>query len=297
MAVTTITERLLEELSKIDRPGSFCMQGSAPELLPGLEIDEVGPIGFPLTVKQAKEIKKHCEQAPYGKGEQTLVDTKVRRVWQIMPDRFELTNPEWPKFLAQMVKAVQQELGLEKQKLEAHLYNLLLYEKGNFFLPHRDGEKLDRMVATLVVVLPSTYQGGELVIRHEGQEKTIDFAGGKDSSFQTHFAAFYADCEHELRPLTDGYRLCLVYNLTLAKAGKTIHAPHIKEHVEALKETLHDWQSHAAEGSPRKLAILLVHQYTQDGLAWDALKGVDRARRKWFVKRPAKPAARRIWRS
>ena len=278
MATTSISQRLFQELGKINRPGSFCIQGNMPGVLPGLEIDPPGPIGFPLTVKQAKEIKKHSEQAPYGKGEQTLVDSKVRRVWQIPLDRLELTNPEWPKFLAQMVKTVQEELGLEKQKLEAHLYNLLLYEKGSFFLPHRDGEKLDRMVATLVVVLPSMYQGGELIVRHEGQEKTIDFASAKDSSFQTHFAAFYADCEHELRPLTDGYRLCLVYNLTLAKATKPIHAPHIREHVEAVKEILRDWQTDTADNSPRKLAITLEHQYTQDGLAWDALKGVDRAR-------------------
>ena len=54
---------------------------------------------------------------------------------------------------------MQEELGLERQKLEAHLYDLLLYEPGSFFLPHRDGEKLDRMVATLVVVLPSKFAG------------------------------------------------------------------------------------------------------------------------------------------
>ena len=45
---------------------------------------------------------------------------------------------------------VQTAFGLEEQTLEAHLYDLLLYEPGSFFLPHRDGEKLDRMVATLV---------------------------------------------------------------------------------------------------------------------------------------------------
>ena len=64
---------------------------------------------------------------------------------------------------------MQEALGLEKQKLEAHLYDLLLYEPGSFFLPHSDGEKLDRMVATLVVVLPSSFEGGELVVRHDGR--------------------------------------------------------------------------------------------------------------------------------
>ena len=124
-----------------------------PAVLPGLEVEGLGPVGLPLTAKAAKDLIKHCHQAPYGKGEQTLVDTKVRRVWRMEPDHFALKNPDWDRVIKEIVGKVQEELGLESQKLESHLYDLLLYEPGSFFLPHRDGEKLDRMVATLVVVL------------------------------------------------------------------------------------------------------------------------------------------------
>src|SRR6185312_6037724 len=161
-----ILDELGEELSKIDRPGSFCASGSSPALLPGLEVKGLGPVGLPLTSPAAEELIRHCVQAPYGKGEKTLVDTSVRRVWKIEPDRFSLKNPEWERFIDETVAKVQTELGLEKQKLESHLHDLLVYQPGSFFLPHRDGEKLDRMVATLVVVLPSNYEGGELVVRH-----------------------------------------------------------------------------------------------------------------------------------
>src|SRR5262249_51446151 len=157
-----------EILNKIDRPGSFCTSGNAPTVLPGLEVEGFGPVGLPLTTKEAKSLKKHCEQAPYGKGEETLVDTSVRNVWHLKPEQFKLTNPEWDEFVQMVLDKVQKDLGLEKQKLQAHLYDLLLYEPGSFFLPHRDGEKLDRMVATLVIALPSSFQGGELVVRHEG---------------------------------------------------------------------------------------------------------------------------------
>jgi hypothetical protein len=260
-------------LETVDRPGSFCVSGSAPAVLPGLEVKGLGPIGLPLTASQAKELRGLCEQAPYGKGEETVVDTKVRRVWRLKPEQFTLKNPEWEKFLGDAVRKVQEELGLEKQKLTSHLYELLLYEKGSFFLPHRDGEKLDRMVGTLTVVLPSSFQGGELVVRHEGQERTIDFGGG-DDPFHIHYAAFYADCEHEIRPLRGGYRLCLVYNLTLAKGKKSISAPRSSEPIERATKALRAW---AEEGEPAKLAITLEHRYTQEGLSWDALKGVDRA--------------------
>ncbi len=271
----TVSEQLHAAIKKINRPGSFCVTGSDRAANPGLEVVGLGPIGLPLTAHQAKELKTHCKQAPYGKGQKTLVDPSVRRVWQLDPDRFSLTNPEWPQFLRDAVKTVQRELGLEKQKLESHLYNLLLYEPGSFFLPHRDGEKLDRMVATLVVVLPSSFTGGELVVRHEGEERVIDFGRAEFNPFHTHFAAFYADCEHEVRPLRTGYRLCLVYNLTLAKAKKGISAPRTAEYIEDIARILRGW---SADEATHKLAVTLDHQYTPDGLVWDALKGVDRVK-------------------
>ena len=268
-------EKLGQALARIDRPGSFAVSGSVPIVLPGLEVEVLGPIGLPLTAGQAKELKKLCHQAPYGKGTKTLVDTSVRRVWRMEPARFALTNPDWKRFLAETVGTVQKELGLEQQKLTSQLHDLLLYEPGSFFLPHRDGEKLDRMVATLVIVLPSSYEGGEIVVRHDGQEQTIDFSRTPNSAFQIHYAAFYADCEHEVRPVSQGYRLCLVYNLALARSKKTISAPRDSDHIDEIRPLLQAW---ATDDAARKLAITLDHQYTQDGIAWDALKGVDRFR-------------------
>jgi hypothetical protein len=270
----TVLEELLHVLEEIDRPGSFCVSGSLPVVLPGLEVEGFGPIGLPLVPRQAQELIQHCEQAPYGKGEETRVDTDVRRVWHLKPERFALTNPDWEPFLKQTLRQVREGLGLEKQKLESHLYDLLLYEPGSFFLPHKDGEKLPRMVATLVLVLPSSFRGGELIVRHEGEEQTVDFGGG-DKPFRIHFAAFYADCEHEVRPLQDGYRLCLIYNLTLAKAKKTITAPRTAEYPARISPLLRKW---AEGGEARKLVITLEHQYTQDGLTGDALKGADRVK-------------------
>jgi len=270
-----IREQLEEQLEQIERPGAFCVSGSVPDVEVGLEARGLGPIRLPLSATQAKQLRKRCEQAPYGKGEATIVDTSVRRVWRMKPANFQLTNPDWPAFLQAIVLKVQHELGLEKQQLDSHLYDLLLYEPGSFFLPHRDGEKLERMVATLVVVLPSTFQGGELVVRHDGQQETVRFRSRGKGVLPIHYAAFYADCEHEIRPLREGYRLCLVYNLTLKKGKKTIGAPRTAAAVAALSQLLSTW---AGAADARRLAIPLEHQYTKDGLAWDMLKGQDRAR-------------------
>src|SRR5437868_12090794 len=107
-----ILEKLSKALSQIDRPGTFCVGGSAPAVLPGLEVEGLGPIGLPLTAKTAKDLIKHCDQAPYGQGEKTLIDTSVRRVWRMEPHRFALTNPAWKGFIDATVRKVQAELGL-----------------------------------------------------------------------------------------------------------------------------------------------------------------------------------------
>lgn len=271
----TLSKKLRQALSKIDRPGSYCVSGSVPAVLPGLEVRALGPVGLPLSAVQAEALKAHCQQAPYGKREETLVDTNVRRVWRLAPDQFALTNPAWEQLVQDVVVKVQTELGLEKQKLTSHLYDLLLYEPGSFFLPHRDGEKLDRMVATLVIALPSSFEGGELVVRHDGQEQALDLGGREGGQFQVHFAAFYADCEHEVRPLRAGYRLCLVYNLALAKSKKALAAPRDSEHLDAITEILSTW---AEDEEAHKVVITLDHQYTKDGLSWDTLKGADRTK-------------------
>jgi hypothetical protein len=278
-----IQNQLLDAMKKIDRPGTFCTSGRLPAVLPGLEVASVGSVALPLEKRQATALKKCARQAPYGKGTETLVNTNVRRVWEIDADQVTLTNPEWAGVLAQAIRAAQSDLGLENQTLDAHLYKLLLYEAGSFFLAHRDGEKLDRMVATLIVALPAVHEGGQLVVRHEGSESTVDF--GRQSRFHTQFAAFYADCEHEVRPVTSGFRLSLVYNLTLARSKRTIAAPRSSEHIAAVARILHRWNEEVEqaaardqEHSPSKLAILLDHEYSAAGLAFDALKGIDRAK-------------------
>jgi len=287
--VVPVRKQLLEALRSIDRPGTFCTSGLLPSIHPGLEIVGAGAVALPLAKKQANVLKKLAHLAPYGKGTQTLFDMNVRRVWEIDAEQVAFTNPDWAGVVEQSVHVVQSELGLKSQKLNAHLYKLLLYEPGSFFQPHRDGEKLDRMVATMVIALPSAHKGGELIVRHDGQEIVVDF--GPESSFKTQYAAFYTDCEHEVRPVTSGFRLALVYNLTLTKprSKKSLSAPSQGQHIASLARVLKPWaeELRGLEGildpdedpsMPTKLAVLLDHEYTPAGLTHDALKGLDRTK-------------------
>jgi predicted 2-oxoglutarate/Fe(II)-dependent dioxygenase YbiX len=62
------------------------------------------------------------------------------------------------------------------------------------------------MFGTLVVHLPSDFKGGDLVVRHNGQEHTFGTRQLGPGAAGLSYVAFYADCEHEVKPVTKGYR-------------------------------------------------------------------------------------------
>ncbi len=273
------TQALEQLLAGLGETARFESVGQVPAVLPGLEVQGLGPIGVPVAPADAKRIIGKASQAPYGLGEATIVDTEVRHVWQLEHSQFELRNAAWSEAVASVVDAIKRDLGI-RGKVTAELYKLLVYEKGSFFKPHRDTEKIPGMFGTLVVCLPSRHEGGTLLLEHDGQTKRIDF-GGKDSEFQTRYVAFYADCRHEVTPVKSGYRVCLVYNL----AGTGKKQPAAPHHAAAVGEAAQLLKKLFSAPEPlNKLAIPFTHQYTEANFGPTQLKGADRARAEVLIR-------------
>ncbi len=178
-----------------------------------------------------------------------------------------------------MVNLAATQLGVLGE-IRAELYKLLVYEDGCFFVSHRDTEKAEGMFATMVVVLPSEYNGGELVIRHREAEVKLDLRSADVSEIS--FAAFYADCVHEVLPITMGYRLTLIYNLFRADQKLPLpQPPDYRNEQIGVAELLCNWAAKLEadpEGAiPEKLIYLLEHGYSSAELGFDSLKGADAA--------------------
>jgi len=141
------------------------------------------------------------------------VDSSVRVCRPIDAARVRITGGAWSDTLAQVVGLAAAGLGCPPKHTSEQLYKLLVYEPGGFFAPHRDTEKVDGMVATLVAALPVAGAGGKLVIRHRERQAVVDLCTDEPSKLA--FAAFYADCVHEIRPVTAGHRIVLVYHLVV----------------------------------------------------------------------------------
>ena len=266
-------------LSGVERPGDFFVSGNLEAPMPKVEVEGVGVLSFPVPAAQIKEIIRQAVRAPYGRGEETILDTSVRNVWQLTPAKVRLGGKSWEHSFQHILSAVAGGLGCAGVNVSAELYKLLVYDEGSFFKEHRDTEKSDGMFGTLVIVLPSAHRGGELVIRHAGRETTVNLSGGEVSELA--FAAFYADCEHEVRPITQGSRVCLVYNLIQRqsrKKDKPLTAPLYDAEVAAAATLLDE--ALTSPSAPLKIAWLLEHHYSPAGLSFSGLKNADAARAK-----------------
>lgn len=259
-------------LAGVERPGEYFASGSMETVMPTLRVAGVGTISFPVPAAQARElIERAAERAPYGRGDRTVVDESVRKVWQIAATKVEIGGRGWGVTLDNLVERIGVELGCGEGPVATEFYKLLVYEEGGFFAAHRDSEKAGGMFGTLVVTLPSEHAGGELVVRHAGRERVLDLCA--EGAGEIRYAAFYADCEHEVRPIRSGFRVGLVFNL-IRRGGK-LAPPDERPAVRAAAECLREWAT--GGGAPRKLVYLLDHHYTQAALAMVGLKNRDAA--------------------
>ncbi len=271
-----INNELADLLGSVKTPGDFYAADVCAMHAPLLRVKGVGPVALPLLAAQAEQLIAVAERAPYGRGEETLLDTQVRRSWQISAECVCIDGSRWLAALQSIVERAAFGLGAA-EGVVAELYKLLLYDEGGFFVPHRDTEKSPGMFGTLIVGLPSLHTGGELVVRHRGREVRLDLRCGDPS--EVAYVAFYADCMHEVLPLTSGYRPVLVYNLLKKGRGRRPRPPAYATQTAALTTLLQGWCAHqgVADDSPAKLIYPLAHAYTPAALSFEALKGEDAA--------------------
>ncbi|KAI7302125.1 hypothetical protein KC315_g16268, partial [Hortaea werneckii] len=127
--------------------------------------------------------------------------------------------------------------------LRAELYKLNVYSgPGGVFRPHVDTPRNATQIGSLVVCLPVAFSGGELVVRHQGQEIVHDWgrinnnndidpasaaAAAAPAPPSINWTAFYSDCAHEVLPLHTGHRLTLTYNLFLPHGTGLLNTPHL----------------------------------------------------------------------
>lgn len=283
---TPAREQIAALLEEVGDSATFTARRTAMADDLHLEVKGFGPLRFPIPRADAEKLCRLARPARYGKGEETLLDRQVRDTWEIPKSRVKIDRRRWNRTLLPMLESLRADLGLPAGcRMKAALHAMLVYAPGQFFLSHQDSEKADDMVGTLVVTLPSSFKGGAFVIEHQGEKVTY---GATKQPLS--FVAFYADCQHEVRPVKAGYRIVLTYNLMLVGDETTAAsfetepamidalAARLREHFETSRPS-RSWEKDAPlREPPNRLVYLLDHQYTERGFGWQRLKGSDAAR-------------------
>ncbi|KAK2000996.1 oxidoreductase [Colletotrichum falcatum] len=235
-----------------------------------------------------ERLLRHSQPAIFGRDGQDVYDESYRKALQMDPAAFCTTSDPYS---VGIIDAVAQVLlpsvsdSTTHRCVRAELYKLNIYSgPSGRFKPHVDTPRSSSQFGSLVVCLPVAHDGGQLQVRHKGQEMTFDWSTvqGNDEPPAIRWAAFYSDCEHEVLEVTSGHRLTLTYNLHAVRgAGRLTgvsptldpaHLPLFRELKELLSQDPFDgqggvlgfWCSHA-----------YAYNHTEEAPLPDALKGVD----------------------
>ena len=122
-----------------DEKASFSAKGTIEEVNPGLWVEKIGNVGIPIPSHDAKRIISVSRQAPFGKGSDTIVDTSVRKTWEIDASQLKLTHPNWSQHFRKIIDDTAKQLGIARfSDVNAELYKLLVYEPGAMFKAHTE---------------------------------------------------------------------------------------------------------------------------------------------------------------
>ncbi|KAK0479768.1 hypothetical protein IW261DRAFT_1564423 [Armillaria novae-zelandiae] len=226
---------------------------------PNLLVHRIGSISLPLSTRGARLIINNASRTPCGHNQETIVNTNAFIEDTVLP-------------------SVLQKLGMQVTAPICELYKLLLYKEGSHFARHQDTARSPGMFATIVVILPSRYEGGEVEVSHAGSSRRLTFDFASQSQSSTTVLAWYTDVHHEIKRVTSGYRLALTYNVIRppSRGAELLPTPPdvLTIAVANLRRILD-----APNRRPTFFAYMLSHQYSIDdleGTGIEALKGGDK---------------------
>lgn len=232
---------------------------------------------FVLDVEKLSSLAK---PAGFGKGSETVYDSFVRNGLEIAANRI------YVKTNSDVVDELQTFAPFGK-KLVPKLYKMHIYEQGGHFQKHADTLHGPNHYATLLIPVPTEYEGGKLVLEANGRENIIDLK-------ETDYVAFLTDLKHQVLPVKTGHRVVLQYDLYLVPEDQT-------EDRRAQNDLPYSWMSYyekkpkpeilkmpetTTENLPKlvddfvrehpwdHVVFLLTHSYPMD-LSTDTLKGSD----------------------
>ncbi|KIM90260.1 hypothetical protein PILCRDRAFT_811978 [Piloderma croceum F 1598] len=167
------------------------------------------------TGPQLELLSQACDPATFGVDTKDVLDESYRKAGKIDVANFATKFNIARTGLVELIRSELLEGEGARKGINVELYKLNVYGKDSFFKPHKDTPRGPDMFGSLVVVFPTTHEGGALILRHGKKEWTFDSAKEifEQSQLSIGYIAFYSDVEHEVALVKSGFRVTLTYNL------------------------------------------------------------------------------------
>ena len=276
-----------KDIADLPRPWTSGVLSEPPEVTLNGEA-----LRYPVS-EHAERLLAAADPAPFGRGDRTLIDPKVRSALQI-PVGESLKVARLTGLRSEALAAIRREMGLaDAKRIELVPQKLLLYRPGGHFADHVDTEKAPGMVASLTLDLPSAHEGGDVVVDFQDKRfadaprESLRHAPQAGPAWQ--WAAWYADLNHRTEPVTKGLRAALTFGVRVLDGamttpelfddGRNAHFANLMYELTYVEQHA-AWAKRPQGGSPRqhsrKQVWPLAHRYTVPGLRAHLLKGRDR---------------------
>ncbi|EJP63178.1 oxidoreductase, 2OG-Fe(II) oxygenase family protein [Beauveria bassiana ARSEF 2860] len=180
-------------------------------------------VTLPITQQRDRDaldsLRDDCKPATFGLNGKDVLDETYRKALKMDTELFCTTFDPYSLGIVDTVTQMLLPSFEDPQThraVDARLYKLNIYSgPSGMFKAHVDTPRSAAQFGSLVVCLPAEHHGGQLKVRHKGEETTFDWSTPSDESKLPHieWAAFYSDCEHEVMEVSSGHRLTLTYNL------------------------------------------------------------------------------------
>jgi len=93
-------------LASLGSSYNFFSAGKMSTAMPRIEVDGCGILSFPVPAGQIEKLVAQAVRAPYGRGEETILDLSVRKVWQLPKDGVKVSGAGWQKTFDSILEKV-----------------------------------------------------------------------------------------------------------------------------------------------------------------------------------------------
>ena len=294
--------QLWAAISSVDTTSSFCASANISDpgndagvgdqqpictgigmLPPGIEIENVGRLAFPLCIEQSRILLENAEHARFKSyGSSGELEFNTSKAYMVSGTKIKLHSKWRERFLPDIIKDVCKKLRIDNQKIgiSANLHRLLFFSEGGFIRDpqDRDGKEFKelpparRPFATCIIQLPSEYQGGGITISHRSIESTFNY-GGIKSADTISYTVFYHDCDVSINALKSGRSVYLVFHLfrTIDSQIPLNPPPTPDEICELVYSSHEQWIHDTHFATPEKLFFRLKNAYTYENLKFSQL--------------------------